>query len=102
MSIDRIIELETKLSYQEDTITQLNDVVCRQQNQIDEINKIGLILLIEITKYINKIKVNMMDKRIKLLLKAISIIYNGKNFCKVRRNESSSIPIAPSKENIHP
>jgi SlyX protein len=39
MSIDRIIELETKLSYQEDTITQLNDVVCRQQNQIDEINK---------------------------------------------------------------
>lgn len=39
MSIDRIVELETKLSYQEDTITQLNDVVCRQQNQIDEINK---------------------------------------------------------------
>lgn len=39
MSIDRIIELETKLSYQEDMITQLNDVVCRQQNQIDEINQ---------------------------------------------------------------
>ena len=39
LSIDRIIELETKLSYQEDMITQLNDVVCRQQNQIDEINQ---------------------------------------------------------------
>lgn len=35
MSIERIIELETKLAYQEDTILQLNDVVCRQQNQID-------------------------------------------------------------------
>ena len=39
MSIDRIIELETKLSYQEDTISQLNDVVCRQQNQLDEIDQ---------------------------------------------------------------
>jgi SlyX protein len=35
VSIDRIIELETKLAYQEDAIRQLNDVVCRQQNQID-------------------------------------------------------------------
>lgn len=35
MDIERLIELETKLAYQEDTIQQLNDVVCRQQNQID-------------------------------------------------------------------
>lgn len=39
MSIERIIELETKLAYQEDTILQLNDVVCRQQNQIDALLK---------------------------------------------------------------
>jgi len=35
VSIERIIELETKMAYQEDAIRQLNDVVCRQQNQID-------------------------------------------------------------------
>jgi SlyX protein len=32
---ERFIELETKLAYQEDTIQQLNNVVCRQQDQID-------------------------------------------------------------------
>ncbi|NOR72680.1 MAG: hypothetical protein GQ467_02230 [Mariprofundaceae bacterium] len=31
----RIIELETKLSYQDHTIQELNDVVTRQQKQID-------------------------------------------------------------------
>ncbi len=35
MDTERLIELETKLAYQEDTIQQLNDVVCRQQGQID-------------------------------------------------------------------
>lgn len=32
---NRIIELETRLSFQEDTIHELNEVVTRQQNQID-------------------------------------------------------------------
>jgi SlyX protein len=31
----RIIELETKLSYQDHMIQELNDVVTRQQKQID-------------------------------------------------------------------
>jgi len=31
----RIIELETKVSYQEHIIQELNDVVTRQQKQID-------------------------------------------------------------------
>jgi len=39
VSIERIIELETKLAYQEDTVRQLNDVVCRQQSQIDRLLK---------------------------------------------------------------
>lgn len=34
---ERLIELETRLAYQEDTIQQLNDVVCRQQDQIDQL-----------------------------------------------------------------
>jgi len=32
---NRLIELETRLSFQEDTIHQLNEVITRQQNQID-------------------------------------------------------------------
>ena len=32
---NRVIELETRLSFQEDTIHELNEVVTRQQNQID-------------------------------------------------------------------
>lgn len=35
MDDDRLVEVETKLAYQEDTIHQLNDVICRQQDQID-------------------------------------------------------------------
>jgi len=34
---ERLNELEIKLAYQEDTIQQLNDVVCRQQDQIDRL-----------------------------------------------------------------
>ncbi len=34
----RIIELETKISYQDHTIDELNDVIVQQQQQIDQIN----------------------------------------------------------------
>lgn len=37
MDDDRLVEVETKLAYQEDTIQQLNDVVCKQQDQIDDL-----------------------------------------------------------------
>ena len=33
----RLIELETKLVYQEDTLRVLNDIVTRQQQQIDQL-----------------------------------------------------------------
>jgi len=36
---NRIIELETKVSYQEHIIEQLNEVVIRQQQQIDAVEK---------------------------------------------------------------
>ena len=35
----RITELEIKVAYQEDTIQQLDRVVCQQQDQIDSIKK---------------------------------------------------------------
>lgn len=36
---NRIIELETKVSYQDHTIQELNEVVIRQQQQIDQLEK---------------------------------------------------------------
>ncbi len=45
MDTERLIELETKMAYQEDTIQQLNDVICRQQDQIDALmEKCSLLL----------------------------------------------------------
>lgn len=35
MSEERLIEMETRLSFQETTIQELNDVVTHQQNQLD-------------------------------------------------------------------
>jgi|TARA_R110002096_G_scaffold268308_9_gene462053 SlyX protein len=35
----RITELEIKVAYQEDTIQQLDTVLCQQQNQIDALKK---------------------------------------------------------------
>jgi len=36
---NRLTELETKISYQDHTIGELNDVVVRQQRQIDRLEK---------------------------------------------------------------
>jgi SlyX protein len=33
----RLIEIETKLAFQEDTIQSLNAVVCQQQKQIEQL-----------------------------------------------------------------
>ena len=35
---DSLIEIETKLAYQENLLEELNNVVCRQQDQIDELH----------------------------------------------------------------
>ena len=34
---EELVELQTQMSFQEDTMAQLNDVVTRQQKQIDEL-----------------------------------------------------------------
>ncbi|HEX5055231.1 MAG TPA: SlyX family protein [Gammaproteobacteria bacterium] len=36
-SEERIIELETKVAYQEDAIQQLNDIVAEQQRKLDRV-----------------------------------------------------------------
>ncbi len=37
MNEQRLIDIETKLAYQEDTVQQLNDVVFAQQKKIDQL-----------------------------------------------------------------
>ena len=37
---ERLIEIETKVAYQEHTIAELNDVIYRQQQQIDQPERI--------------------------------------------------------------
>jgi SlyX protein len=44
--MERLIEIETKLAFQEDTIQALNAVVCQQQKQIEHLEA-TLKLLIE-------------------------------------------------------
>ncbi len=36
---NRLIEIETKLAFQEDAIQALNDVVCQQQQQITDLEE---------------------------------------------------------------
>lgn len=37
MDEDRLVDIETRLAFQEDTLQQLNDVICRQQDQLDRL-----------------------------------------------------------------
>lgn len=37
MSENRLVEIETKLAFQEDTLQALNTVVCQQQRQIEHL-----------------------------------------------------------------
>jgi len=39
MNKDRLIEIETKMAFQENTIKDLSDAVYSQQKQIDTLNK---------------------------------------------------------------
>ena len=39
MNEERLIEIETRIAYQEDTIQQLNQVVTEQQQKIEQLEK---------------------------------------------------------------
>lgn len=37
MNDDRLVDIETKVAYQEDTVQALNDALCQQQRRIDQL-----------------------------------------------------------------
>jgi SlyX protein len=39
MTEDRFAEIEIKLFYQEETVRELNNIVCEQQRRIDQLEK---------------------------------------------------------------
>jgi len=40
MNEERLVNIETKIAYQEQTIKELNDVVCEQQQEIERLGNI--------------------------------------------------------------
>ncbi|NOX28023.1 MAG: SlyX family protein [Gammaproteobacteria bacterium] len=44
MNENRFVDIETRIAYQEDTIQQLNDVVTKQQKQIDQLEELSRLL----------------------------------------------------------
>jgi len=40
MSEERLVEIETKIAFQEKTIKDLNDVLCEQQQEIERLGSI--------------------------------------------------------------
>ena len=45
MNESRLIDIETKLAYQEDTLLKLNDIVCEQQQQIQKLEATNRLLI---------------------------------------------------------
>jgi SlyX protein len=42
---ERLMEIETKIAFQEQTIKDLNDVICEQQREIDRLGSICDVLV---------------------------------------------------------
>jgi len=45
MNEEKIIDLETRIAYQDDTLQELSDIIYQQQKQIDQLNKMMELML---------------------------------------------------------
>jgi SlyX protein len=63
MPDDHLVKIETKLSYQEDLLDQLNSIIIRQQKEIDSLKRELLLLQEKITTINESTENNKMDQR---------------------------------------
>ena len=63
MSDDHLVKIETKLSYQEDLLDQLNSIIIKQQKEIDSLKRELLLLQEKITTINESTKNTNMDER---------------------------------------
>ncbi len=63
MNEQRLVDIETKIAYQERTIKELNEVVCQQQNQIDRLNATCKLLANRNKESSETSKYNLIDDR---------------------------------------
>jgi SlyX protein len=63
MPDDHLVKIETKLSYQEDLLDQLNSIIIRQQKEIDSLKRELLLLQEKITTINESTENNNMDER---------------------------------------
>ena len=63
MSNDHLVAIETKLSYQEDLLDQLNSIIIRQQKEIDSLKRELLLLQEKITTINESTENTDMDER---------------------------------------
>lgn len=63
MHDDHLVKIETKLSYQEDLLDQLNSIIIRQQKEIDSLKRELLLLQEKITTINESTENTNMDER---------------------------------------
>lgn len=62
MDEERLIELETRFAYQEETLRVLNDIVTRQQQQIDQLQQLCRQLIDRVARVGDSIKTTPADE----------------------------------------
>jgi SlyX protein len=63
MPDNHLVKIETKLSYQEDLLDQLNSIIIRQQKEIDSLKRELLLLQEKITTINESTENTNMDER---------------------------------------
>ena len=63
MPDDHLVKIETKLSYQEDLLDQLNSIIIKQQKEIDSLKRELLLLQEKITTINESTENTNMDER---------------------------------------
>ena len=63
MPDDHLVKIETKLSYQEDLLDQLNSIIIRQQKEINSLKRELLLLQEKITTINESTENTNMDER---------------------------------------